>query len=292
MGLMLKIDHILEKGTGPVNEDRILLDQHLFGVFDGATSLADPADPAGSTEDHILPSTASLPTGGARAASIARDVFARNHFPLPRLAGQANTAIRQAMNACGISEECAAQVWSTSAAVVRIKKDTAEWFKTGDSQILVIYEDGDHEILGRFPDHDYPSLSMMKKMQDNTLDNPVLRRQVLSVRQGMNRTYGVLNGDDRARKFFSSGTISLADVRTILLFTDGLSLPCEDPAPEREYTRLVRSFKSLGLAGLHEKIRRIEKTDPHRKRFPRFKCHDDIAAIALTFQPAGVTAAS
>ena len=39
MDTQIKIEHILEKGSGRVNEDRMVMGKNLFGVFDGATSL-------------------------------------------------------------------------------------------------------------------------------------------------------------------------------------------------------------------------------------------------------------
>jgi len=198
---------------------------------------------------------------------------------------EANTAISRQMAAQGIRTEKSEQVWSTSAAVVRLKSDGMEWFRTGDAQILLIYENGSHKALGTLTDHDYPTLAMMKSQADNTLDNPVLRRQVLKVRQEMNKTYGVLNGDAAADRFFSSGTVYLDGVASVLLFTDGLTLPCETPAPCPDFTPLVKTFNALGLSGLHRKIRDIEAGDASRKKYPRFKCHDDIAAVAITLTP-------
>lgn len=270
----LQVDQILEKGSSPVNEDRLLVSDGLFGVFDGATSLCPPPVPLGRGR-----------TGGAVAAGIAKTVFAGNHYPLPRLAREANGAISREMAKKGICTEWPDQVWSTSAAVVRLSPEGLEWFRTGDAQILLVFKDGSHRALGNLLDHDYPTLSMMKAEKDKTLDNPLLRRQVLKVRRGMNRTYGVLNGDPRAEAFFNSGKTSLAPVAAVLLFTDGLSLPCETPSPIPDFTPLVREFLVSGLHGLYRKIRRLEAGDARRKKYPRFKCHDDVAAVALTLEP-------
>ncbi len=279
---MNTVDHILEKGSSHVNEDRLLVSDTLFGVFDGATSLA--GDKAFPGPKHNGDPACTL-TGGALAADIAKKTFSANHYPLTRLAVEANTAISRQMAAQGIRTEKSEQVWSTSAAVVRLKSDGMEWFRTGDAQILLIYENGSHKALGTLTDHDYPTLAMMKSQADNTLDNPVLRRQVLKVRQEMNKTYGVLNGDAAADRFFSSGTVYLDGVASVLLFTDGLTLPCETPAPCPDFTPLVKTFNALGLSGLHRKIRDIEAGDASRKKYPRFKCHDDIAAVAITLTP-------
>jgi serine/threonine protein phosphatase PrpC len=268
---MVKIEHILEKGSGRVNEDRLVIGDNLFGVFDGATSLA--ASPiAQSPSDH---------TGGSLAASIAQKTFAANHYPLTDLGRTANTAILERMKQTGVSISRPEQVWSTSAAVVRIKGNDLEWFQAGDSNILAIYEDGSHQVLAQCDDHDFDTLTMMKAQEDKTLDNPVLKRQVLKVRAGMNKRYGVLNGDPAAMEFAAGGTLSLDRVETILLFTDGLNLPTPVPAKKKCFSSLVQNFKELGLKGLHRRIRDLEKEDPDRRKFPRFKCHDDVATIAI-----------
>ncbi len=264
---MVKIEHILEKGSGPINEDRLIIDNNIFGVFDGATSLED---------------SSRLPeTGGSLAATIAGNTFAKNHYPLSRLGESANAAILKQMKAAGLSADRPELAWSTSAAVVRLLDQNLEWFKAGDAQIMLLYEDGRHEILADRPDHDYETLLMFKQAQNNTLSNPVLKKQVLKVRSGMNKRYGVLNGDPRAMAFAAGGMVDLAGVKSILLFTDGLTLPCPDPCPKREFAPLAEAYRKLGLSGLHQKIRTMEKQDPDRRRFPRFKCHDDVAAIAL-----------
>jgi len=38
-----------------------------------------------------------------------------------------------------------------------------------------------------------------------------------------------------------------------------------------------------GLDGLRDHVRSQEAADPDMKRYPRFKKHDDIAAIAIHF---------
>ena len=275
---MVKIEHILDQGSGTTNEDRLIIGEHIFGVFDGATSLDNNAPrPSGQT-------------GGSLAADIAGKTFAANHYPLNILGQSANSAILDRMTACGIDTRRPEQVWSTSAAVIRIKEDPIkgnrmEWFQTGDSHILLLYSNGSHKILADRSDHDYETLCMMKEATDKTLDNPVLKRQVLKVRAGMNKRYGVLNGDPSALSFAAEGTESLNGVEAILLFTDGLNLPEPVPAPKKSFDSLANEFKRLGLGGLHNKIRTLEKSDPARELYPRFKCHDDIAAIALHLIP-------
>jgi hypothetical protein len=165
--------------------------------------------------------------------------------------------------------------------------------------IILIHNDGSHKVLVEREDHDYETLSLWKDLvQDQAHDEilglteggtvqglsalrQALSPQIRKIRSEMNITYGVLNGEPRAENFLNQGMESLDEVRDILLFTDGLSIPDETPQKCKDYSSLVEGYLSLGLNGLKEMIRRKEKTDPLCLRFPRFKCHDDIAAIAV-----------
>lgn len=276
---MIQVEHILEKGSGRLNEDSLVMGENIFGVFDGATSLITTPEPDKSRSDKAQ--SPAKETGGYLAATTAKNVFSKNHYPLDNLGRTANTAILEKMKAHGVNLNRPEQIWSTSAAVVRIKNNELEWFQTGDSYILLIHEDGSHKVLVDQDDHDFETLTLLKTQENKTLSNPILNRQILKVRSNMNKTYGVLNGDPRAKEFFVSGITSLKGVSSVLLFTDGLNIPSPAPERQKDFTDLARTFQNLGLNRLHGQIRKMESKDPDRKQFPRFKCHDDIAAIAI-----------
>jgi hypothetical protein len=98
----------------------------------------------------------------------------------------------------------------------------------------------------------------------------------------MNRSYGVLNGEKEAEQFLRSGIEPLENVKQILLFTDGLHIPDKIPQKKKNFDCLVEYYLSCGLTGLKDYVRELEKMDPECKIYPRFKCHDDIAAISIT----------
>ena len=253
-----------------MNEDVLHVGEDLFGVFDGATSL-----------DRSLLYQGL--TGGRIAAETACRVFAGNGSSLEALALAANGSIYDTMVARGVDCSRREQLWSTSAAVVRIKDDAVEWVQTGDSYVVFLYRDGAYRVPVQIPDHDYETLSMWKQMARHTPVNisTALADQIRKTRMEMNRSYGVLNGEPAGGRFLHSGTEPLAPLEEILLFTDGLSIPHETPARSRRFDDLVTCYRSLGLEGLKDHIREIEATDPQCRRFPRFKCHDDIAAISI-----------
>ncbi|WP_459923938.1 PP2C family serine/threonine-protein phosphatase [Desulfatiferula olefinivorans] len=268
----MKTDMIHEKGSGRINEDAISLNGRLFGVFDGATSLTR------DTYDNDK-------TGGFLASRIASDVFLTGEGPLHGLAHRANTAIYEKMLSCGVDVADKAALWSTSCAVVRILDDVIEWVQTGDSLLLLIYDDGSYHIPVNDYDHDRETLLMWKDLARTAGEKKIfdlLSDQIRKIRAGMNVTYGVLNGEAHFERFLNTGKVSREGVNHILLFTDGLFLPSPHPDREPDFDTFVDIFMEGGLKALRDHVRRIEKTDPDCKRYPRFKPHDDIAAVAIT----------
>ena len=88
----MHIETILEQGRGPLNEDTLIAQNNIYGVFDGATSLDEKKT---GPEDHRRPF--SCPNRV--------QVFSKNHFPLKRLGCEANDAIRSKLNALQVDLE-------------------------------------------------------------------------------------------------------------------------------------------------------------------------------------------
>ena len=268
----MRVDHIQEQGTAPVCEDALLLGRDLYGVFDGATSLD-----ATTFEGGL--------TGGRLAADIACRTFAGGSGTLKRLAEHANDAIGEAMARRGVDLSRKEALWSTAAVVVRLEGDRLRWVQIGDSLILIVHADGSHTLPVTDYDHDSELLLMWKRIARP--GGPTLREalaeELIEVRRGMNRTYGVLNGEPEALGFLRSGTLPLAGIRHLLLFTDGLFLPKTDPAAPDDFHRFTGIYREGGLPALRRHVRTREQDDPHCLKYPRVKLHDDMTAIALTF---------
>lgn len=268
----MKISYIQEKGTGNVNEDYLFVNGNIFGVFDGSTSLDGKKFEEGKT-------------GGLLASNIAGEVFKRNGDSLFNLAEKANSAINKAMVDNGVDTSKKSNLWSTGVAVVRIEDDEFEWIQTGDCLILAIYADNSYKILVDGFNHDKETLLMWKEMANNTSEtiHNALKDQIKSVRINANISYGVLNGENRALDFLKSGREQLDGIRELIIFTDGLLIPSRDPETERDFELFVKLFQNSGLPNVKNYIRDIEKDDPSCCSYPRFKTHDDIAAISLSF---------
>lgn len=265
-----QVQTLLEKGSGALNEDVLLQTGDLFGVFDGATSL-DRRNFFGGL------------TGGLLAARIAAFAFREGTGDLAQRADAANRRIRTALLAENVSLRERHRLWSTSLAVVNLAEENFEYCQTGDALILLIEDDGGYRLLTPEIDIDRETLQLWKKAQvePTTTIQDLLAEQIHRVRLQMNVSYGVLNGEPEAMHFLRHGYENLAGVSDILLFTDGLFLPRENPLESDDWQHLVSLYRGGGLQAVREHVRRLQREDPSCRKYPRFKQHDDIAAVAI-----------
>ncbi len=262
---------ILEKGSSDINEDVLLTQGNIFGVFDGATSLN-----GRRFQDGL--------TGGLLAATTAAQSFQKNDGALDLLAQKANQHIRELQQTDGDSLPERHNLWSTSCAVVRLTGNRLEYCQTGDALILFILQDGTYRFITPDVDIDRETLHTWKEMEvePGMRIQEVLADQIRNVRLQMNISYGVLNGEPEALDFIRHGYEELTEVRDILLFTDGLQFPREDPLAEQDWQSFVATYRRGGLTAVRDHVRCLQQQDPECRKYPRFKVHDDIAAVAIS----------
>ncbi len=267
----MKIDYIFDEGYS--KEDTYLIKDNMFGVFDGFNSLDKFVDKDGKK-------------GGLIAALIARDEFSKNDKNLKELAIEANQKVRERMLASNIDTSKKTSLWGTMLAVVRIKNGSFEWVQLEDSLILVIYKDYSFKLLTEDYDHDKKVLNVWKELAKQKIENIrglIDKGPLKELREKINETYGGLTGEEKAISFLKSGTESLENVKHIILFTDGLFIPKEDPLKEDDWNKFVKLFLEGGLKNIKDFVRNLEKEDPKCWKYPRYKQYDDIAAISLSF---------
>jgi hypothetical protein len=266
-----KVRSLLEKGSGEFNEDVLLQEGNLLGVFDGATSLDKRRFQGGLT-------------GGLLAARAAAQSFQGTRCSLDELAEKANRSIHNAQLNESIRLDERHKLWSTSLAVVHLEGHRLEYCQTGDALILLIRKDGSYQVITPDIDIDRNTLQLWKEMQvaPDALIHEVLAEQIHQIRSEMNITYGVLNGEPEALDFLCHGYEDLDDVSDILLFTDGLHLPRENPQEEHDWPTFIELYKLGGLHAVRDYVRHLQQQDPACRKYPRFKLHDDIAAVAIS----------
>ena len=261
---------VIEQGSGDVNEDTLSVDNDLYIVCDGATAI--------THDPH-----SALTSGGRQAAVITAAAFCRNHGSLEHMAGKANNGIYRAMALSGVDMNDRESLWSTSFAALRFTGNYIEWAQSGDCMIVLVSGDGSHEMITEQPGQDIATLQRWKEIGPNSTGtiHQVLAREIAAVRRGMNRDYGVLNGEAEALDFVRYGVEDVSTVTDILLFSDGLCLPSERPEHPVDIGGMVELYRRVGLDGLKNHIRRLQRSDARCCRYPRFKMFDDVSGIAL-----------
>lgn len=272
--LKFRIDKMLDKGVGKMNEDAIFIGESRFGVFDGASSMDGYTDEEGRT-------------GGYLAANIAKKTFEGSDTDIVTTALEANHKIGEAMADKNIDVTQKESTWCSTMAVVDvvIPNKKFEWTQIADALILVIRKDGTHQVLIQDDyDHDRGIMTLWKEMAENRVDDirSRLQNQMVELRRTANVKYGVLNGDPNAANFLRKGSGSLDGLAHILLFTDGMIPPKENRAAPDDFTEVVRWYLEGGLHNVRDQIREIEESDPNCWKYPRYKKSDDIGAIAIT----------
>jgi len=267
---IMRIDHIFD--TGSSKEDSYLIRDNLFAVFDGFNSLDGFDDRNGLT-------------GGLIAATIAKDTFSGNEGTLKNLAMEATRKIREKILDSKIDTKNKDSLWGTIFAAVRIKSNSFEWAQLADSLILVIFKDNSHKLLVEDFDHDGEVLTIWKQLAAQRKENirKLIAEPLAKLRAKTNETYGVLNGEESVESFLKTGEENLQNVKHILLFTDGLMIPKEDPLGKDDWKLFVDLFLQGGLENVKNFVRNLQKDDPKCWKYPRYKQYDDITAISLTF---------
>jgi serine/threonine protein phosphatase PrpC len=266
----LHIDTLWHQGSGQFNEDRVLIEHNLFGVFDGASSL--------------VKNLYDEKSGAWWAAQVAAQEFARNDDDLLNLARRSNQRLRIMMEQHGVDVEDKLQRWSTSAAVFRMTGNDLEWVQTGDCLIMAIDRDGQPHLLTPYHNHDAETLRQWQQEPGETHHDALqrLRPQIERVRQRMNEDYGVLCGDEQVDSFLQHGRVCHDAFSHVLAFSDGL-FPPSKAGENPDFDAIAERYLQEGLAGVGRWVRQQEKADPHCRQFPRFKPHDDMAAVAVSF---------
>lgn len=265
---------LLEQGSGPVNEDMLATVNRLSIVCDGATTL----------HSAQRQSAAQPTSGGQKAAGITASVFSgdpeRNLLDSAR---RANELIRKAMIEEGLDLLEREQLWSTSFAAVQVNEDSIAWCQTGDCMILLIHRDGGAQLLTELPGQDREVLKTWQQIgarSSGTIQQN-LAAEIAAVRGKMNKEFGVLNGENEALKFVSSGTVEADQISDVLLFSDGLFPPSTSPDNLFDAELFVQLYKNGGLKHIRNHVRSLQKDDPGCYRYPRFKMYDDISGVAL-----------
>jgi hypothetical protein len=267
-----KVETIFDGAPGKMNEDVLLVHDNLYGVFDGATGL--------------VPYIKNNKTGGQIAAGLAKETFEAESGTFRESAIKANDRIRKVMRDAGVNLSDKVGLWATGAAVIKLNENDFEWLQINDCIILVIYNDNTFSLLVKDYGHDEISLVALKELRQRGKSGPareLIMPKIEQVRRAINVEYGAINGEPEMERFLKEGKESLKNIKHILLFTDGLIIPTEEPSQPDNFQHFVKLFLEGGLAKVKSYVRELETQDPEIWKYFRTKPHDDIAAVALSF---------
>ena len=138
--------------------------------------------------------------------------------------------------------------------MIQIQEDRVRWLVVADSVVLFIFDDDTFELAVPMQSHDTKILLKWKQLADQKVLNirERLNDDLIRLRKSSLSPQGVLNGNEVSEQRFKVGERPLSGIQHILLFTDGLFPPSEDPEQSPDFAYVVELFKQGGL----EKVQR------------------------------------
>lgn len=109
-------------------------------------------------------------------------------------------------------------------------------------------------------------LSLAK--QANLRINQKMRARKVDLTDKANRWCTALAVINLGRKSFD--WVQIGDCLILIIFKDN-------------WKKFVELFNQGGLGAIEAHVRQLEKSDPNCWQYPRYKTHDDLAAISITF---------
>lgn len=279
----MKVESYTRQGVGRFNEDAVVINERLgiYGVLDGSTSLVPFEMNNGKT-------------GGFLASRFVKNNIEsiEESSSLLSVLDRANRCLGEEMKNHGIAIDEKEQLWCTAASIIQVTNHHLYFAQTGDTMILVVYEDGIRvltqpqiEHVDRMASEKWIKLikSGVRSQKDlfaGIKDQLKENRYLANTQDG----YGVLNGEDSAVEFVEYGRVNRQGIMHVLLFTDGLFLPKEVVPDETHYWKFIASMLvRKGLKGYIDDLVALEETDPECIQYPRFKKSDDKTAMMLSF---------
>ncbi|MDR6549131.1 protein phosphatase 2C domain-containing protein [Paenibacillus qinlingensis] len=284
----IKMQAVSRQGNSAWNEDSLLVNDnlHLYGVIDGATSLEPYRGVGGETGGYLAAQSIAK-----SIREMSQDNVEHQHSPQDLLL-QANQQLRTEMLAAGVDVTRKEQLWGACAVIVRVHKTFVEYAHSGDCMLIAVYEDDTIRIITRdqLEVVDRPTRQLWAQGVASGLTSrddlwELVKPQIHAGRALMNTPngYSVLNGEPELADYMEFGRISRTQLKSLLLFSDGLVAPQRELSLEEEFKQIVSRVTSMGLDNYIEWLIQVEEADPDCLQFPRVKKSDDKTAIYLEF---------
>ncbi|MDF2815480.1 MAG: stage sporulation family protein [Paenibacillus sp.] len=195
-----------------------------FAVMDGVTPLHEYRNDQGHNGAYL-------------AANLLKACFEQStpDVPLTNIITVANRLLREQMIAAHVDLSILHELWSTCVASVRIEDNCIHYAQLGDSMLVVVYRNGHivavtkNRVLGvtgRAKHYRRRARNEGVLLQDESFyeipeNRNAYNRWLANVPEG----YGVMNGMEDIETHLQFGTLPLAEIKHVLLLTDGLFHP-------------------------------------------------------------------
>lgn len=276
-----KVQTCSVRGSADLNEDALIVnvEERIYGVADGATSLTGYRDEHGHTGGYIA---AQLLASHLRELPPERS--------LEEAVVGANEALRRRMAEAGVDTADKRQLWAAAFVVFRVRGSGVEYVQAGDCMLFAKYADGtfrqvtrdqvapcDRMTLSKYKEAIAQGIAEPDKVREYILPTIAENRRKANTPDG----YAVLNGDRRFGDFIESGRLSRAGLIRLYAVTDGLFHVLEGVNPSDAWTGMLSEIDRLGLEAYATELTRIEQADADRTKYPRLKASDDKTGIVL-----------
>lgn len=178
-------------------------------------------------------------------------------------------------------------------ALVRLRRDTLEYFILGDCYLVVEDDAG----LSMHTDPRVVNLDRLaideleRSLAAGQMDFQSNREALLQIlnrhRALQNRPggYWLLGTEVEAVEHAIRGTCELDRTRSVLLMTDGFAELSSTFRVTERVADLLPLAREQGLGALHQQLKDLARADWECRAYPRLKRLDDASAVLLEFAP-------
>ncbi|WP_042143696.1 protein phosphatase 2C domain-containing protein [Paucisalibacillus sp. EB02] len=283
----MKVTKVYKTGDKTINEDNFVINgsNRIYAAIDGATGLAGvPGQIASQVVKHELEEKSTNKTLHDRV-ELANEQLAL------KIMEYFNEHIRTVNEFEEIHKE---ERSSTGLAAIQLDeaRHYFDYIQAGDCMLFLQYENGDirtitfdhvqqldqmavREIIklrNSSGNHDLGIKELLEKVKPILLTN----RNKLNTFEG----YGIIDGSKEAMENLEYGRVSMRRVKKILLLSDGLTMPTQDPNQDGWKLSVEFAFQH-GLDALLEEVSKREESDPECVVYPRLKPRDDKTGVLI-----------
>lgn len=254
---------------------------------------------------NMKPIKALVHTTGARFAShmlseAYGDIVSRNANPIAIMIEMNKLLFKSVCDFTETDINDTHTLPATSCTILKIdfQKETIDIAHIGDTFCIVQCKD-DSTILvtdDKIKPFDDFTLREVEKLAHSTNTTPkeavrnkkirdmIIRRYSDYDNRKDGTGYGELNGQENARNYITSYSLSLDKIRSVFLGTDGIVIPGLNLAAEKDRAYMVDILNREGLESIILEKKQRENSDPDFKKFIRYKHSDDATGISISIK--------